>query len=88
MPIALSALSAECIGVLKIYCALSAECTPDRAERSSAKCSRALCVGLVSCANTFLSFLGCDVRCQNPDSSLDPVNPPSLCFEYCSPPVQ
>jgi len=31
VPIASSALSAECIWVLKIYCALSAECTPDRA---------------------------------------------------------
>ena len=30
--------------MLKIYCALSAECTPDRA---SAKCSRELCVGLL-----------------------------------------
>ena len=31
VPIASSALSAECIWVLKIYCTLSAECTPDRA---------------------------------------------------------
>jgi len=57
VPIASSALSAECIWVLKIYCALSAECTPDRAHSAlSAECSRASCVVLRNSHQNWQSF--------------------------------
>ena len=59
MPIALSALSAECIGVLKIYCALSAECTPDRALSVQVPSAAEHCVWAWCLARTlfFLSWV-------------------------------